>query len=102
MGFNLRREASSLATDDRQGREMGHNQSFNLRREASSLATEAIMLSNKAETIGFNLRREASSLATIDFFFSHNHSHLFQSQTRSQFPRYPPLTTLSNSRKKMF
>src|SRR6266496_3513574 len=67
--------------------------SFNLRREASSLAT---ILKSRVGLLSrcFNLRREASSLATKFQSRLLDACHEFQSQTRSQFPRYTGATGL--------
>src|SRR5205823_5894058 len=61
--FNLRREASPLATP-LPFREARRRQSFNLRREASPLATAQLAGISLTARPCFNLRREASPLAT--------------------------------------
>src|SRR6266567_4183752 len=62
---------------------------FNLRREASSLATMIRAPVSCHIFACFNLRREASSLATRTGDIRYLAWFEFQSQTRSQFPRYP-------------
>jgi len=86
-GFNLRREASSLATE-RCVTLPGALIGFNLRREASSLATMIRAPVSCHIFACFNLRREASSLATRTGDIRYLAWFEFQSQTRSQFPRY--------------
>ena len=63
LSFNLRRDASPLATSVVKSDGQSAHLSFNLRRDASPLTTLLIRYAEQVE-LGFNLRRDASPLTT--------------------------------------